>query len=399
MGCVVSEQDLKIHIPYVVADTDRHGNVRVYYRRNGRKVRLHQIAGTAAFAAEVEAAKSLLDTGANAKSSDDGPGTLRRLCAEYFASAPFVLLDLTTQARRRAILEGICQSTLTNGRVRGGLPFARMNAVHVDAIRDEKLDKPEAANMRVKALRQLFKWAKKARKADNNPAAEVEYLPSIGYGFHTWTEAQVRQYWDCHPVGTTARLAIDLLLYTGVRRSDVVRLGPEMEFAGVSADGSPVQELHFTEWKGSRSRVRRRKEGPKNRQLPILSVLRESIDATPTGLRTYLVTSFGRPFTANGFGNRFRKWCDDAALPPECAAHGLRKAGATFAAENNATEYQLMALFGWDSPKQAAIYTRKANQRRLAASAVHLVVPGENRGGAKVSHQANRAQSHRSKNP
>lgn len=395
----MSELNLKINIPYVVADLDRHGNVRIYYRRHGRKVRLHQAVGTSAFAAELEAAKSVLDARVGTQPSDDGPGTLRRLCIEYFGSAAFVLLDPITQARRRAILEGICQSTLTNGRIRGGLPFARMHAVHVEAIRDEKLDKPEAANMRVKSLRQLFKWAKRTRKADNNPAKEVEYLPSTGYGFHTWTETQVWQYWDRHPIGTAARLAIDLLLYTGVRRSDVVRLGPEMEFARVSADGSSVQELHFTEWKGSRSRVRRRKEGPKNRQLPILTVLRESIDATPTGLRTYLVTTFGKPFTANGFGNRFRKWCDDAELPPECAAHGLRKAGATFAAENGATEHQLMALFGWDSPKQAATYTRKANQRRLAASAVHLVVPNENRGRPEVSHPAIRAQSHRARKP
>lgn len=59
---------------------------------------------------------------------------------------------------------------------------------------------------------------------------------------------------------------------------------------------------------------------------------------------------------------------------PHCSAHGLRKAGATIAAENGATEHQLMAIFGWESTKQANIYTKKANRKKLAASAMHLVV-------------------------
>src|SRR6187399_2226407 len=42
------------------------------------------------------------------------------------------------------------------------------------------------------------------------------------------------------------------------------------------------------------------------------------------GSDTYLVTSFGKSFTANGFGNKMREWCDKAELP-ECASHGLRK--------------------------------------------------------------------------
>jgi len=89
-----------------------------------------------------------------------------------------------------------------------------------------------------------------------------------------------------------------------------------------------------------------------------------------------LATEFGKPFTANGFGNWFRKRCNEAGLE-HCTAHGLRKAGATIAAENGATEHQLMAIFGWESPKQAAIYTRKADRKRLAFDAMHLVVPGE----------------------
>jgi hypothetical protein len=54
-------------------------------------------------------------------------------------------------------------------------------------------------------------------------------------------------------------------------------------------------------------------------------------------------------------------------------AHGLRKAGATIAADNGATAHQLMAIFGWDTLKMAERYTRGADQKRLAQSAMHML--------------------------
>lgn len=111
------------------------------------------------------------------------------------------------------------------------------------------------------------------------------------------------------------------------------------------------------------------------------------LDATPTGNLAFLVTAFGKPFTLNGFGNWFRKQCDEAGLK-HCSAHGLRKAGAALAAENGATERQLMAIFGWTTMKEASRYTRAARQKVLAASGMKLLSRdgggperGEARGG------------------
>jgi integrase len=106
----------------------------------------------------------------------------------------------------------------------------------------------------------------------------------------------------------------------------------------------------------------------------VLSPPQAAIDATPappasgTPHLTFLLTDYGKPFTANGFGNWFKKRCLEAQLP-RCSAHGLPKAGATLAAENGATEAQLMAIFGWKDSKQAAHYTRTARQKKLAGAA------------------------------
>ena len=100
--------------------------------------------------------------------------------------------------------------------------------------------------------------------------------------------------------------------------------------------------------------------------------LQAIIDQTPTGNLAFLTTEFGKPFTSNGFGNWFRKRCDEEGLP-NCSAHGLRKAGAALAAENGATERQLMAIFGWSTMKEASRYTKAARQRVLAGSGMkHL---------------------------
>jgi hypothetical protein len=80
-----------------------------------------------------------------------------------------------------------------------------------------------------------------------------------------------------------------------------------------------------------------------------LSILADIIAKSPTGALTFLI-KHGKPFTANGFGNWFRDRRDGAGLP-QCSAHGLRKAGATIAAENGATDRQLMAMFDWMTPK------------------------------------------------
>jgi hypothetical protein len=59
---------------------------------------------------------------------------------------------------------------------------------------------------------------------------------------------------------------------------------------------------------------------------------------------------------------------------PHCRSYGLRKAGAVIAAENGATETQLMAIFGWKTMKKAARYTRGAS-KGLIGTAMRLLVP------------------------
>jgi site-specific recombinase XerD len=359
-----------VELRYLYADFDRHGNQRWYVKRkDALKIRLTLTPdGSEAFLEQYRAALNGVSPKAPkvirpAIKTTHEPGSLRYLLSRYYESAEYRRLGTRTKMVRRAILDSICEETIFSDAPTGSLPYAMMEPRHVRQIRDVKAELPEAANARVKALRQVFKWATDdtVKMADTDPSKAVKYLQGNPEGWHAWTISEIHQYWKAHPIGTRARLALDLLLFTMVRRSDLVKLGPQMESNG---------SLRFRETKG-RDRI------IKDREIPILPPLRASIDATKSGHLAYLITQSGKPFTANGFGNWFKKQCRAAGLD-HCSAHGMRKAAATIAGEQGATTLELQAMGGWTTLKEPERYTRTANKKKLAAGAMHKVIPEQN---------------------
>ena len=73
------------------------------------------------------------------------------------------------------------------------------------------------------------------------------------------------------------------------------------------------------------------------------------------------------------------------------SAHGLRKAAATVAAENGATEAELDAIFGWTDRRMASHYTKAANRKKLA----HRGVAKLERMSGSMDHRANVYFPHR----
>ena len=347
---------------YVIEDVDRHGNVRFYLRRIGRKkIRLRGTPGTpefnAAYAAALAAQEATLWEPEVGKTPT--PNTWRWLCLGYLKSAEFRQLDpANTQRPRRGILESTWAEPKEPGStiLIGDFPLDRMGPKVVGVLRDRKANFPDAANNRLKAIRCVFKWGIENELVASNPARDVLRLRTRADGYHTWTPEEIAQYERVHLIGTSAHLALALLRYTGQRRADIVRFGRQHVRDGC---------LRFTQNKN-------RNRNPVQLDLPILPELQCIIDASPTGDLAFLVTEYGRPFTAAGFGNKFREWCNEAGLP-HCSAHGLRKAAATSFAEAGASAHMLMAWFGWKSMRQPEHYTRAANQKKLAASVVTLL--------------------------
>lgn len=351
---------MKMRLKYVVEDTDRHGNVRLYYRRSGQsKVRLRGPVGSPEFLADYKnaAADFSKPTAETPTAGAMVAGSIKGLCVDYYKSAMFRELDPRTQKVRRAILERFCLH-----KDDGDKPYRLLLPKHVRIRRDEMLDRPEAANGMVKALRQLFKFAIRYDLHDSNPASDIEYFAGNADGFHSWTLDEIEKYEKTHAVGTTARLALALALYTGQRRADLVQFGKQHVRDGW---------LSFTQHKNRNSK-------PVLMEIPIIPNLQKILDESPTGDLTFLVTAFNRPFTSNGFGNRFRKWCDEAGLQ-NCSVHGLRKAAAARLAELGCTEQEIMAITGHRTSKEVTRYTRAASQKTRAESALRRMSDGQNR--------------------
>src|SRR5262245_15221716 len=83
-----------------------------------------------------------------------------------------------------------------------------------------------------------------------------------------------------------------------------------------------------------------------HRRIPILPTLDEILQAGPCADLAFICGENGRPLTKESFGNVFRDACNAAGVTK--SAHGVRKIGATRAANNGATVAELEAIFGWN---------------------------------------------------
>ncbi len=356
---------LLARLRYIVQDRDRHGNLRIYVRRHGRKIRLRETPGTKAFMTEYHAALAgQLPPPTRRREPDDG--TLQHLIDSYMKSATWRALARLTRATRGGVLQRTAAEPVGDGTA-GALPFAMMERRHVVMLRDRIADRPSAANNRVKALRQLFTWAQENDLATTNPARHVRKLKTPGNGFKPWTLDDIQTFARHHAGNPRAMLALHLLVWTGVRRSDLAQLGRQHIRL---LDGRP--HLVYVQHKG-------RDRHPRKVEHLITPGLQQAIDrwADPQHL-TFLTTSYGKPFTIGGMGNRMRAWCDRAGLF-DVSSHGVRKGIGDATAELGATEYQIMALLGHASPTQSEVYTRNANRRRMGAAAIEAL-------DAKLSH-------------
>jgi hypothetical protein len=119
----------------------------------------------------------------------------------------------------------------------------------------------------------------------------------------TWLELQIAMYRERHKLGTTARLALELMLNIGARRHDAHVLGDQH-----IRDGRICWRSHKT----------LRTTG-KLLKVKILPEFHAALDAMerPSSVLNFLTNDRGKPFaSAVAFGNKFADWCKAAGLKP-----------------------------------------------------------------------------------
>lgn len=334
---------------HVTEYSDRHGKRRYRFRRAGYKTHHFKAQpGTEEFRAEYAACKDIEIAPGQIGAARVIPGTFDDLLTRYYASSKFLSPSDRTRVVYRGVLERWRETKTKSGKRYGSAYVRDLTAAHVDEMMAAMLPHRTAANMLRKRLAALMDFAVVRGMATGNPVRSVETLKVDSKGFHTWTEEEIARFEATHAVGTRARLAFDLLLWTGQRGGDVRLMGPDLTKGGRLVLSQEKTDVDLS--------------------LPILKPLADSLLTAPIGAATFLVTRSGEPFTRKGFGNWFRDQCDKAALP-HCSAHGLRKSAARRLAEAGCSNQQIKAWTGHTTDSEVARYTAAASQVALSDDA------------------------------
>ncbi|MGY8683420.1 tyrosine-type recombinase/integrase [Bradyrhizobium sp. UFLA05-153] len=310
---------------------DRHGRPRFYYRRKGHKLTpLPGLPWSPQFMQAYERAAS----GTTAEPIGARlikAGTIKHLINVYFNSLTFAELARETQRTRRNIL-------IKFERNYGDLHVATLKRKNIVTMFEMIASKRFLAINWLKTLRALMKFGVDNGMVKDDPTQGVKNLSGKTHGYRTWEEGDVAKFEAKHSLGTRERLALELLVCTGQRRSDIVKMGRQHVRNGAilvsqQKTGTPLA-------------------------IPIHPDLQASIDAMSCKDRhlTYLTTARGKSFSPEGFTNWFRSACNAAGLPKGTSAHGLRKTAAVRLVQAGCSLPQTAAITGHKSLKELQHY-------------------------------------------
>lgn len=324
----------KPRLPFTHRETAR-GKTFWYYRRgHGVRTRLVGGYGSAEFMRSYREA----DAGGARSSGSRSEGTFLALWRLYVNSPAWSKLSPATRKQRDNLMRVALERA-------GDQPLDVWNRKFIIASLDARASTPAQSRNFLGTLRSLFGWALSREHIEFDPTVGIKVERIRGDGFHTWTSEEMARFERTWPLGSRERLAYDLMLWTGLRRGDAARVGPQHVIDGRI-------DLQ-TEKNGQRVSVR------------ILDPLSRSIAATQLGEDAFVVQARGKPFVKEAFGNWFSEACRAAGVPG--SAHGLRKALAVKLAESGAGPLEIGAILGND---MGAMYARKASRSKLGDAAM-----------------------------
>jgi site-specific recombinase XerD len=343
---------------------DRHGKVRLYYRRPGcLRVPMPLPMYTEAFWIAYHRADAAAQAQIEAKADvpavppavtlvgQAGPGSMSALIEAYYRSAEWRSLASRSRATYRHQLEHFRQEF-------GAALVARFTTKHVNLIMDRLADRPAAANNLRDRLNVLMKFAVANGWCTDNPVARSKNIRHTSRGYRTWSEADIEAFRKRWPIGTRQRLAMEILLYTGLRRSDAVRLGRQHVQKVLGVDAFVLTTV----------------KGRAELTIPIHPNLKPILATVPADQLTYIVTAYGAPRSPQAFTNWLKEAASKAGLPPDSSPHGLRKAACRRLAEAGATPHGIMAITGHRNLREVEVYTAAVRRDQLALRAIEQMV-------------------------
>jgi len=244
--------------------------------------------------------------------------------------------------------ERLLAKELANGMPYGDVLVTDIRRRHVKALLGGMSETPHAAYDALVVLRKMILVALDEEWIEVDPTHRLKYRPESD-GHRAWTDEEREKYESRWPLGTIARTAYACALYSGPRRGDLVT-------------------FKWADFEGETFPHTQQKTG-KHLVLTILPPLRDALDAMPRQGDYVLGTTRGTPRAVGTLTNNFMAWTKAAGLKG-CTLHGLRKTLGKILAEEGATTRELMDTLGHSSIAHAELYSRGAEQMRMAKSAL-----------------------------
>lgn len=342
--------------PYLSQFQDRHGRTRWRYRRGKLTISLKGKPGDPEFEEAYKAAVEGRKPRKAAVIKMPGaalPGTFRAAWTKVKTTPDWLAHDPQTQLKNIRLAEEFLELKVVDDQpiLWGDIPMKDFKRRHAKDILARFHTTPHKAKHLLVAIRKMINVALDEEWIETDPTWKLSYRPEYK-GWRAWTDTERDMFEQRWAIGTTPRTTYTLALWLGTRRSDVARLRWEW----------------FDFKKGTVTLVT--KKGERSLVLPITPMLREALAPLPRGRETVLLTQYGKPFSEKSLTGRMADWTNSAGLPKGCTLHGLRKTLGKMLAETGATTRQLMETLGHDDIEHAELYSREAEQQRLARDAM-----------------------------
>lgn len=364
--------------PGVTSVTDRHGRTRWRYRGRGRGARQFNLPGNpgdpefeAAYAAALQGKKA--PTAIVKKMPGAAfPRTFGHAARELEKTSWWKRYDEATKTKNTRLIEEFLETRIveeveTTWR---DAPIPATKRAYLKEFLSRYETKPAKRKHMLVAIRKMIKVAFDNEWIDDDPTIRLDE-PLHYKGWRAWTPEAMQKFEKRWPVGTAARTCYGLALWLGNRRGDVATLRwSDLVTERVVVDGEikEVEGFAFTQKKN------RNRTGGKHVFIPVTPMLREILEPLDRSTETVLVTAYGKPFSEKSLTGAMAHWNKLAGNPPGFTLHGLRKTLGGMLADGEATTRQLMDILGHDDIEHAELYSRSAEQKRLAHAGMQKVV-------------------------
>ncbi len=329
-----------IKLQYLECFTAR-GRPFYYYRRNGQR---HKLPGDPSKVEFFEAYNRLhtdYEKSLNGGGDMMQPNSTAAVIRDYKQSADFKNLSAASKRNYGMYLDRIQEKF-------GPIPIEGFTRKVVRKWRDSMADNPSVANHALAVMRKLLNFAYEEGKISSNPALRFRKMKTGVW--HPWPQEEISRFRQAAPAHMV--LALELGLYTGQRRGDILA----MRWSQVREGG-----IDLTQGKtGARLWI------PMHRDL-LAAINKAAENKTALSIVT---TGAGRPWKANEFSKEFRKVCKNAGVSGQYVFHGLRKNATIKLLEAGCTTAQVKAITGHATDEMVNHYGAEVNQKKLARQAM-----------------------------